>query len=169
MACEVAGLPIRRERPWPQPQCNPVRLSGGWWVWWHGRGQPGSLAAVDCIGAAFRLGLVLSNDLLSMFHAFASSSNSETEAQGDPFPNRDSGHSLAPPRGPLAVAHRPQSMSLGLAAGHENQGGRPPRLHILCGVGPRLPGNPFPAAWIAIWKISCRQCWHVWKWKRKCG
>ena len=51
-------------------------------------------------------------------------------------------------------------MPLGLPGGTAT-GWSPSRLQIFGGVVPGgVPSEPFPDAWIAIWKITSRQCWH---------
>jgi hypothetical protein len=85
----------------------------------------------------------LSKDLLSMFHVSSrlpSGARSGLRRRGSSPPRR-------PPR-----RYRTRE-------DHEDA----IRLQIFCGVEPRVPGIPLPGAWIAIWKISCRQCWRCTK------
>jgi len=94
--------------------------------------------------AGFCAGFAWSNDLLAMFHAFASSSNSETEATRrfqSQFGLRTRGCRRQGAR--ASRRYRPQPMSLGLPGGHDNQEGGHPDCTSFVESDHEFQVNPF--------------------------
>jgi len=143
--CWEDTLSVKRERL--QPQCNPVRRSG---AAGHGpdrwpllpRVVPDELrwARRDRPGAG-RFEQRASLDVSRLFQGCHRA------------PDRAFGDGARPPRRP------PRRYRTHVAKKTRSTTRKPSRLQIFCGVEPRVPGIPLPGAWIAIWKISSRQCW----------